>query len=107
MSPSLKGEYMKISEKVIEKKILSLLGKALNRPELNPSHIAIYPALLKEYLVQDVHDEFRISRGRIMGLAQIRSIATYHNCIKGLTKAKLILYQPSFHPKLGTLVKLL
>jgi hypothetical protein len=89
------------------KKVIVLLEKVLNRPEFNPSHIAVFTAILKEFLIQDVKDGFRITRGRIMRLAQIRSIATYHHCIKGLVKANLILYQPSFHPKLGTMVKFL
>ncbi|MBW3467060.1 hypothetical protein [Arthrospiribacter ruber] len=98
---------MEAKKKSKESKVLSLLSKVLNRPEFNPSHIAVYTAILKEFLIQDVKDGIRITRGRIMRMAQIRSIATYHHCIKGLIKANLIQYHPSFHPKLGTMVKLL
>lgn len=89
-----------------DKKILFLLLKVLNRQDLNPCHIALYTALLKEYLVQKVSNKFHITRGKIMALSQIRSIATYHRCIKDLVKADLIKYQPSYHPKLGTEVEL-
>lgn len=86
-------------------RVLNLIAKVLNRSDLNPFHIALYTALLKEFLLQNVSDKFRITRRKIMALSQIRSITTYHRCIKGLVRADLIKHHPSYHPKLGTEVE--
>ena len=41
-----------------------------------------------------------------MKIAKIGGIATYHKCMKDLVSSGYILYQPSFHPGLGSLVDL-
>ncbi|WP_311948700.1 hypothetical protein [Mucilaginibacter terrae] len=46
------------------------------------------------------------SRRKIMQLARIRSIVTYHKCIRELTAFGYITYCPSYHPAKGSLIDL-
>ncbi|MFN3802908.1 MAG: hypothetical protein ACK4SB_14675 [Belliella pelovolcani] len=34
--------------------------------------------------------------------SQVKSLGTYHKCMKELVKKNLITYNPSYHPKLGS-----
>ncbi len=52
-------------------------------------------------------DSIRISRKRVMELARLRSIPTYHKYMKELQTMGYIVYSPSYHPMLGSKVKLL
>lgn len=40
----------------------------------------------------------KISRKKIMQIARIKGIATYHNCINNLVEWGYIKYEPSYHP---------
>lgn len=42
-----------------------------------------------------------------MGLGKIRSLGTYHRCIKELHLAGFILYSPSYDPYTGSLVEII
>ena len=48
-----------------------------------------------------------ISRKKVMQLAHINSIVTYHKCIKELQQFGYIHYRPSYHPAFGSEVRLL
>jgi len=73
------------------------LRKAANDDRLLPSHISLYMAMF--YCSPDKPgDHFQISRKKLMRFSRIKSIATYHKCIKELVAYGYVDYQPSYHP---------
>jgi len=68
------------------------------------THISLYTALFICWQRQGFAQPFAVCRRELMCFSKIASIATYHKCIKELDRLGYIRYQPSFHPKLGSLV---
>ena len=64
---------------------------------LRAVHICLYAAIAYHCGKAD-QNQIRISRRILMRSARIRSVATYHSCIKDLAKYGHIDYQPSYHP---------
>ena len=50
---------------------------------------------------------FRICRAEVMELGKVRSLGTYHRCIKELHLAGFIIYSPSYDPYKGSLVEII
>jgi len=73
------------------------LRKAANDDRLLPSHISLYMAMFY-YSPDKPGDHFQISRKKLMRFSRIKSIATYHKCIKELVAYGYVNYQPSFDP---------
>src|SRR5476651_155324 len=68
------------------------------------THISLYTALFICWQRQGFAQPFAVCRRELMGFSKIASVATYHKCIKELDAFRYIRYEPSFHPKLGSLV---
>jgi hypothetical protein len=68
------------------------------------THISLYTALFICWQRQGFAQPFAVCRRELMGFSKIASVATYHKCIRELDSYGYIRYQPSFHPKLGSLV---
>lgn len=51
-------------------------------------------------------DYISTSRKQLMVLSKIRSIVTYHKCIRDLVAFGYIAYEPSYHPLRGSSIKL-
>ncbi len=64
---------------------------------LTHTHISIYFALYRYYIINDCQNPVRITRSEVMGYAKV-SIATYHKCIAQLNSFGYISYFPSYHP---------
>jgi hypothetical protein len=83
-----------------------ILDDFLERGKYNenllPSHLALFIAI--HHLLKKAGADFtvRITRKRLMHLAKIKSISTYHRCINDLVKLKYIKYEPSYDHYLGT-----
>ncbi|WP_200586443.1 hypothetical protein [Pedobacter segetis] len=75
-----------------------LLLRISEDQKLYPSHGFILIALFIVYQKQNYIMPFQISRRKLMALAKIHSIATYHKCIKELVNLGYILYEPSYPP---------
>lgn len=71
-----------------------------------PSHISLYTALLQFWSLNQFQSPFRICRIDLMKLSKIRSIATYHKCMKELHVAGLIIYSPSYDSYKGSVVEI-
>lgn len=71
-----------------------------------PSHISMYVSLFQCWSLNQFQNPFRISRADIMRSSKIRSLATYHKCIKELHSAGFIIYSPSYDPYQGSLIEL-
>jgi hypothetical protein len=74
---------------------------------VNVLHISIYAALIHLWYKGDMKNPVSISRRRVMELAKINAYATYHKCINELQSLGYIQYFPSYHPAIGSLVKLI
>ena len=66
-------------------------------PRLRAVHICLYAAIAHHCAKAD-QNQIHISRRVLMRSARIRSIATYHRCIRDLADFGHIDYQPSYHP---------
>ncbi|MES2063123.1 MAG: hypothetical protein V4456_14445 [Bacteroidota bacterium] len=82
------------------------LQKAANDDRLLPSHISLYMAMFY-YSPDKPGDHFQVNRKKLMRFSRIKSIATYHKCIKGLVARGYIDYQPSYDPNGASSVALL
>ncbi len=82
----------------------ALFRKFNNDNRLTLYHVSAYHALLQLWITSNEKDSFYISRKKVMAISRIRSIATYHKCIKELVKFGYIKYQPSYNPYLGSKV---
>ena len=87
--------------------ILSALSKAACDERLNAWHLAIFHALVELGLRSGCLEGFCTSRKKVMKLARIKAAPTYHKYISELIAMGYIQYMPSYHPKKGSLVKLL
>jgi hypothetical protein len=67
-------------------------------------HISAYMAIIQLWHQGNCRNPIFVTRGRIMKLARIRSIATYHKYLKELEQFGYIKYIPSYHPGLGSQV---
>lgn len=65
-------------------------------------HVGIYAAILQLFYKGNLHNPVSITRRKIMQIAHIGSIATYHKCLKELERYGYITYVPSFHPRIGS-----
>ncbi|MCH7406305.1 hypothetical protein [Belliella aquatica] len=83
-------------------KISQIVNSLINDNTFQTSHISIGLALIHEFLLNGGSEFFRISRRKIMKHSQVKSLGTYHRCMKELVKKNLITYNPSYHPKLGS-----
>jgi len=82
------------------------LRRAANDDRLLPSHISLYMAMF--YHGPDKPgDHFQVSRKNLMRFSRIKSVTTYHKCIKELVAYGYIDYQPSYDPYRASSVVLL
>ena len=68
------------------------------------SHVSLFTALFVFWQQAGFISPFKITRKAVMVFSKTTSIATYHKCIRELETFGYIRYQPSYHPKLGSLV---
>lgn len=73
-------------------------------PRMLATHVSLYAALFICWQRQGFIQPFIISRRELMEFSKIASIATYHKCIKELDVCGYICYQPTYHPRNGSLV---
>src|SRR5690606_38756028 len=81
--------------------VAACLERAADDARLLPSHISLLMALF--HCSRDGKgNTFQSSRSRLMRFSRIRSIATYHKCIRELVDYGYITYVPSWHPFRGS-----
>ncbi|WP_285543484.1 hypothetical protein [Dyadobacter frigoris] len=74
-----------------------LVERVWDDPRLRAVHICLYAAIAF-HCVKASQNQIQISRRKLMRYARIKSIATYHSCIRDLARFGHIDYHPSFHP---------
>ena len=82
------------------------LLKASNDARLLPSHISLFMAMFY-YSPDHPGETFQVCRRKLMRFSRIKSIATYHKCLKDLQEYGYIDYQPSYDPYRASSVALL
>ncbi|SEJ69429.1 hypothetical protein SAMN04487995_5983 [Dyadobacter koreensis] len=87
--------------------ILHLIRRACQDQRLNVWHLATYHALIELYAQSETAGDFYISRKKVMRLARISGLITYHKYIGELQTLGYIVYTPSYHPKMGSRIQLL
>ena len=95
---------MKKKQQMDLRKVMILLDALCWDERINVWHISIYTAILQLWYGRDFTNPVSITRRKVMELAHIGSIATYHKCIKELEQYGYIKYEPSYHPLLGSQV---
>ena len=88
--------------KVFEKNGINPAGAGLvegvwEDPRLRAVHICLYSAIAF-HCQKTGQNQIRISRRILMRYARIKSLATYHSCMRDLASCGHIEYHPSFHP---------
>lgn len=89
------------------KNIISFFERVVEDDRLYPSHISMYVALFQLWSSNHFQNSFRISREEVMKLSKIKSIATYHKCIKELCDAGFIIYLPSYDSYKGSWIDII
>jgi hypothetical protein len=74
---------------------------------LNVWHLALLFAILILGYKQGEHCRIKVSRSKIMALAHVRTLTTYHKYFKELQELGYIKYTPSYHPGYRSEVELL
>ncbi len=82
------------------------LRRAANDNRLLPSHISLFMAMFYFSPGDATESFFKITRKKLMRFSRIKSIVTYHKCIRELVAYGYIIYQPSFDPYRASLVSL-
>ncbi|WP_158797518.1 hypothetical protein [Pedobacter sp. L105] len=83
------------------------LRKAADDVRLLPSHLSLVMAIFYFRDDNTPGAPTRISRSKLMRFSRIRSIVTYHKCLKELISFGYINYVPSYHPTNASLIWLL
>ncbi|QOW09909.1 hypothetical protein Q73A0000_05810 [Kaistella flava (ex Peng et al. 2021)] len=89
------------------KNIISFFERVIEDDRLNPSHISMYVSLFQLWSLNRFQNPFRICREEVMKLGKIKSIATYHKCIRELYEAEFIIYLPSYDSYKGSLIEII
>ena len=84
----------------------SAFVQLLNDDRITVCHLSVYVALFFRWHQNAFNNPVSITRREIMKLAHIGSIATYHKCINELQQFGFIEYWPSYHPSLGSQIRL-
>ncbi len=90
--------------------ILHLSGfydRVLQDGRISPTHISLYMALFQFWNSQHFKKSIAIHRAEIMEVSKIRSVATYHKCMRELHQFGYIIYEPSYNPFAGSLVTMM
>ena len=90
-----------------EKNLSEFFISIQNHEWITPAHISVYTSIFELWNQNRFENPIKISRSKIMMMAKISGIATYHKCIKGLVKGKYISYFPSYNPFFGSLINVL
>jgi hypothetical protein len=85
---------------------MRIFQQVLEDARMNSRHVSLYAALLICSDPNDWTNPFHVSRSRLMRLSRIRSISTYHKCLKELIGFGHLVYEPSYHPKKASRVTL-
>jgi len=82
-------------------------ARAAGDRRLQPTHVSLYLALLREWGSQGFSNPFRIRRQDLMLVSRVSSRVTYHKRMLELQHFGYIRYEPTYNYYLGSRVQLL
>jgi hypothetical protein len=88
------------------KNIIDFFERIIKDDRLLPSHISMYVSLFQLWSFNSFRNPFRINREDVMKVSKIKSLATYHKCIRELHQAGFIIYSPSYNAYRGSLIEM-
>lgn len=83
-----------------------LMKKVLADQRLTVWHIALILAIISVSQEQNGNKLIRTSRKVLMSKSHIGSYPTYHKCLQELIVLNYLEYNPSYHPKLGSEIRI-
>lgn len=79
-----------------------IFERIMNDHNLLTSQLGLIMALYYYSHSSNLCLPFQVSRRKLMAFSKIRSISTYHRCVKTLVRLGYIDYVPSYHPLLAS-----
>jgi len=74
--------------------IVNFLNQAKSDLRLRPTHISLFTACFCLLVTEGADNKVKITRKKLMVLAKIGSISTYHKCMNELAIFNYIIYKP-------------
>jgi replication initiation and membrane attachment protein DnaB len=87
--------------------LMDSLSKLSKDIRIGSRHLSLYMAMVQLWHKNNLVNPVPVSRRKLLALSHIGSIVTYHKYIKELEDFGYIKYQPSYHPRKGSLIVLL
>lgn len=102
------GKGFRIGVKTMNyiKHLSAIINKFADDEQLTPQHISIYIALFHQWNQYRFQNPLLVSRKEIMHVSKVRSLNTYHKCIRELDKLGYLKYEPNFNPGKGTVINM-
>jgi len=88
------------------KHLTGFFDKLVNDYDLNPTHVSLYISLFQFWNLNRFENPISITRDEVMRISKICSKATYHKCMRELHDKGYVIYEPSYNPFRGSLVRM-
>lgn len=88
------------------KHLTSFFDKLVHDYDLNPTHVSLYISLFQFWNLNRFENPISITRDEVMRISKICSKATYHKCMRELHEKGYVIYEPSYNPFRGSLVRM-
>ena len=88
------------------KHLTGFFDKLVHDYDLNPTHVSLYIALFQFWNLNRFENPISITRDEVMRISKICSKATYHKCMRELHEKGYVIYEPSYNPFRGSLVRM-
>jgi hypothetical protein len=88
------------------KHLTGFFDKLVHDYDLNPTHVSLYISLFQFWNLNRFENPISITRDEVMRISKICSKATYHKCMRELHEKGYVIYEPSFNPFRGSLVRM-
>lgn len=88
------------------KHLTGFFDKLVHDYDLNPTHVSLYISLFQYWNLNRFENPISITRDEVMRISKICSKATYHKCMRELHEKGYVIYEPSYNPFRGSLVRM-
>ncbi len=89
------------------KHLTAYFDRVVDDHSLNPTHISLYIALFQFWNLNRFRNPISITRDEVMRISKICSKATYHKCMRELHEKEYVIYEPSYNPFKGSMVRMI
>ncbi|WP_278034952.1 transcriptional regulator [Flavobacterium nitratireducens] len=88
------------------KHLTGFFDKLVHDYDLNPTHVSLYISLFQFWNLNRFENPISITRDEVMRISKICSKATYHKCMRELHEKGYVIYEPSYNPFRGSMVRM-